>query len=117
MLKKYELWKENENKNQKQTRTVNDTTTFGKLTDHYCQNVLMVNSKYQITTREQYKDAYYRYLKNNVIMNIPIKELQSDDIQKFYNETNASKTTMTKLHCFTKGFLCGLQPISTAIIF
>lgn len=100
--KKYEEWKEMQYK--KQTQIVNDTTTFGELMDYYCENVLMVNSKYQITTREQYKEAYCRYLKTNAITSIPIRELQSSDIQNFYNKTNTSKTSMTKLHCFTKGF-------------
>lgn len=100
--KKYEQWKDEQR--EKKEAAMIDTRSFGELLDYYCENILMVNSKYEITTRVKYREVYERYVKNDQIAKIGMTHLSSYDIQQFYNKININSATMTQLHCFMLGF-------------
>ena len=100
--KKYEIWKENQFS--KKNINVTDSRSFGELLDYYCENILMINSKYEITTRDQYKQAYIHYIKNINIVDIPLSDLRSEHIQLAYNNLNTSNSMMMKINCFMRGF-------------
>lgn len=100
--KKYKEWMEERDKVRK--NIIDETKTFGELMEYYCENILMINSNYEITTREQYRDAYRRYIKTSDIVNTLIVDLRSEHLQIFYNNLETSNSMMTKIHCFIKGF-------------
>ena len=100
--KKYEEWKE-EQKNIN-SKIVDNTKTFGEILEYYCENVLMVNSKYEITTREEYYKSYKRHLKNTDIMKQLISELSVEHVQEFYNDLDVPYFSFRMLHSFLNGF-------------
>lgn len=100
--KNYEEWREEQR--EKEKAVVLDTRPFGELLEYYCENILMVNSKYQITTRVRYKQAYERLIKNSAIIDMPMNEVVGEHIQTLYNSLSVSKSTMTHVHCFLTGF-------------
>lgn len=100
--KNYEKWKEEQR--EKEKTVVQDARTFGELLEYYCENILIVNSKYQITTRTRYKQAYERHIKNSTITNLPMNKVTGEYIQHLYNELPVNKSAMTHIHCFLTGF-------------
>lgn len=100
--KKYEEWKE-EQKNIN-SKIVDNTKTFGEILEYYCENVLMVNSKYEITTREEYYKSYKRHLKNADITKMLLSELSVEHAQKFCNDLEVSHSSFCTLLSFLNGF-------------
>lgn len=102
--KKYAEWKSAQDEKKKQLNVVEGTKPFDELLNYYCENILMVNSKYEITTRIQYKDAYVRYVKGTDVASIIMNDLTTEHLQVFYNGLKTSATMMTRINCFMKGF-------------
>lgn len=100
--RKYEEWLKERDKVRK--NIIDESKSLGELMDYYCENILMINSDYEVTTRDQYREAYRRYIKDSDITTIPIADLKSEHLQFFYNDLKTSETMMTKIHCFIKGF-------------
>jgi len=81
------------------------TKTFGELADFYAYNILAVNSKYSIGTKELYTRAYENHVRTKNITNCIMSELTSEQLQKFYNELEVSKSAMANVHKFMRGFM------------
>ena len=81
------------------------TKTFGELCEFYVDNILAVNSKYSIGTKELYTGAYNNHVKTKNIMDCMMCELTSEHIQEFYNDLDISKAAMKNVHKFMRGFM------------
>lgn len=81
------------------------TKTFGELVEFYVDNVLAINSKYSLGTKELYMSAYRNHVKPKNIMDCTMCELTSEQIQEFYNELPVSKAAMKNVHKFMRGFM------------
>lgn len=79
--------------------------TFGELAEFYTENILSVNSKYSVGTRELYTMSYERYVKDSQLSNIIMNELIAEDVQKFYNELDITDSAMKTVHKYMKGFM------------
>ena len=99
--RKYREWLSNH-----EEETVFDSTkTFGELAEFYTDNILAVNSKYSIGTRELYTRAYENHVRNKSITKCVMNELTSEQLQQFYNELQISKSAMANVHKFMRGFM------------
>lgn len=97
---KYKLFLEG-----KKEKSVYSPRTIGELADYYVENILSVNSKYSLGTRNLYKGAYRAHVRPDSISKIPIREISGYEIQKFYNELQINKSAFKTLHKFMVGFV------------
>jgi len=88
----------------KKEKSVYSPRTFGELAEYYVENILMMNSKYSMGTRNLYKGAYNAHVRPNQFSKIPIREISGYEIQKFYNSLNINKSAFKTLHKFIVGF-------------
>jgi integrase len=79
--------------------------TFGELAEFYTDNILAVNSKYSVGTRELYIRAYENHVKGKNITHCIMNELTSEQLQEFYNGLQISKSAMANVHKFMRGFM------------
>ena len=79
--------------------------TFGSLAEFYTDNILSVNIKYSVGTRDQYTKAYERYVKDSNLKDLPMSVIKAEDIQKFYNDLNVSHSVIVMVHKFMRGFM------------
>lgn len=82
-----------------------NSKTFGELAEFYAENILAVNSRYSIGTRELYIRAYENHVKRNKISHFSMHDLTSEQLQEFYNNLQISKSAMSNVHKFMKGFM------------
>lgn len=68
-----------------------NSKTFGELADFYTENILAINSKYSVGTRELYTRAYENHIKAKNITHCLMSELTSEQLQEFYNKLEISK--------------------------
>lgn len=81
------------------------TKTVGELMEFYTENILAINSRYSIGTRELYTRAYENHIKPNKISHFSMHDLTSEQVQEFYNNLQISKSAMSNVHKFMKGFM------------
>nr|MCR5704244.1 tyrosine-type recombinase/integrase [Eubacterium sp.] len=81
------------------------TKTVGELMEFYTENILAVNSRYSVGTRELYTRAYENHVKRNKISHFSMHDLTAEQIQEFYNNLQISSSTMATVHKFMKGFM------------
>lgn len=89
----------------KKEKSMYSPRTLGELADYYVENILSVNSKYSLGTRNLYKGAYRSHVRPDSISEIPIREISGYEIQKFYNSLNINESAFKTLHKFMKGFV------------
>ena len=71
----------------------------------YTENILAINSKYSVGTRELYTRAYENHIKPNKISHFQMHDLTAEQVQEFYNNLQISKSTMATVQKFMKGFM------------
>lgn len=89
----------------KKEKSMYSPRTLGELADYYVENILSVNSKYSLGTRNLYKGAYRSHVRPDSISEIPIREISGYEIQKFYNRLQINKSAFKTLHKFMVGFV------------
>lgn len=99
--RKYKLWLQNH----EEESVFDSTKTFGELAEFYTENILAVNSKYSIGTRELYTRAYENHIKTKNIMRCTMSEVKAENIQQLYNDLKISKSAMANVHKFMRGFM------------
>ena len=99
--RKYKLWL----MNHEEREVFDNTKTVGELMEFYTENILSMNSKYSIGTRELYTKAYENHIKAKKITLCTMGELRSEQIQEFYNSLQVTKSTMASVHKFMTGFM------------
>ena len=86
------------------TACVPDRATFGALMDDYVDNVLSVSNKYTHGTIGRYESVYKTHIRGKPITKLPMSEITSQDIQRFYNGLNVSQQTMKAVHKFMSAY-------------
>lgn len=89
----------------KKEKSVYSPRTLGELAEYYITNILSVNSKYSLGTRNLYKGAYRVHVKDSALAKTSLQSLTSFDIQQFYNSLNINQSAFKTLHKFMSGFL------------
>lgn len=82
-----------------------NSKTVGELMEFYTENILAVNSKYSIGTKELYTRAYENHIKGENITTCIMSDLTAEQIQEFYNNMQISKSAMAAVHKFMRGFM------------
>lgn len=77
---------------------------FSEALDYYVTNILSVNSKYSIGTRELYESSYNKHLKGNIITRKLLSDVTTNDIQTYYNKLDITQSALETLNKFLKGF-------------
>ena len=99
--RKYREWLSNH----EEQEVFDSTKTVGELMEFYTENILSVNSKYSIGTRELYTKAYENHVKTKNITRCIASELTSEQVQEFYNSLDISKSAMAAVHKYMRGFM------------
>ena len=99
--RKYREWL---SKHEEET-VFDNSKTFGELAEFYTENILAINSKYSIGTRELYTRAYENYIRPQNITKSNMSELTAEQIQDFYNNLEVSRSAMANVDKFMKGFM------------
>jgi integrase len=73
--------------------------------EFYTENILAVNSKYSIGTKELYTRAYENHIRSESITDRIMSDLTAEQVQEFYNSLNISKSAMATVHKFMRGFM------------
>lgn len=99
--RKYREWLSNH----EEESIFDSTKTVGELMEFYTENILAVNSRYSVGTRELYTRAYENHVKRNKISHFSMHDLTAEQVQEFYNNLQISSSTMATVHKFMKGFM------------
>lgn len=99
---KYEKWKEEQGELLKPK--FDETKTFGEVADYYCDEILMINSKYALSTRELYSDAYKTHIQGSKLCSKPLYTVRGEDVQILYNQLAITKSALATTHKFMVGF-------------
>lgn len=81
------------------------TKTVGELMEFYTDNILAINSKYALRTKELYTSSYNKYIKGKIFTRCTMSELTSEQVQEFYNSLQVSKSSMASVHKYMRGFM------------
>lgn len=111
--RKYKLWLQNH----EEESVFDSTKTFGELAEFYTENILAVNSKYSIGTRELYTRAYENHIKTKNIMHCIMNEVKAENIQQLYNDLKISKSAMALETIFTAEPDYVLLPLITMALY
>lgn len=78
--------------------------TFGALMDTYVNDVLSVSQKYATGTIGRYKSVYNNHIRGKPVTKIPMAQITSADIQRFYNRLDVSQQTVKTVHKFMSAY-------------
>ncbi len=78
--------------------------TLEERADDFIENVLMVSSKYALSTKEHYESGYRLYIKGSSLAKKRLSSIKASDIQKYYNSIDVSKQTIQTINKFMTAF-------------
>lgn len=73
--------------------------------EFYNENILAVDSKYAMRTKELYLGAYRNHIMSANITDELMCDLTAEQVQEFYNELPVSKAAMKNVHKYLRGFM------------
>nr|WP_315022969.1 tyrosine-type recombinase/integrase [uncultured Aminipila sp.] len=71
---------------------------FGIAFDFFVYQVLVIDTRFANGTREKYESAYRLYIKPSFLSGNLLNDVQTADIQKFYNEVDCSQSILKSIH-------------------
>lgn len=77
---------------------------FGIMADLFIKEVFLLDSQYADGTKENYVNAWNRYVKPSRIAGLPLDEVQSIDLQALYNELDCSPSALKFINNMMKLF-------------
>lgn len=89
----------------KEEEVYDSTKTVGELMEFYNENILAVDSKYALRTKELYMSAYNNHIRDKNITDELMCDLTAEQVQEFYNELPVSKAAMKNVHKYLRGFM------------
>lgn len=81
-----------------------DLDLLDEVADYYCDEILMINSKYALSTRELYSDAYKTHIQGSKLCSKPLYTVRGEDVQILYNQLAITKSALATTHKFMVGF-------------
>lgn len=71
---------------------------FGISFDFFVYEVMVIDTKFSSGTRKRYETVYRLYIKTSELSGKLLSEVNSSDIQKFYNAVDCSSATLRSIH-------------------
>lgn len=104
--KKFKEWQEEQLRMkllQEQEKQERQLKPFRQYAEEFTYKVLPTLS-YAAGTKKQYEQKYRNYIKDSVLSDMPISEIKSKTIQKFYNELSVSSQVLEGVNKWMSAF-------------
>lgn len=88
--KKYKAYLESQARAKYEKAELDDIATLGMRASEYIENVLNSTSKYAAGTKDLYKRAYKKHIKDTWFDQMRARDIKARDLQRFYNELDVT---------------------------
>lgn len=83
---------------------VKDNQYFGIMADHFITNVFLPDINYSHGTKENYINAWNKYIKTSRIAGLPLDQIRSADLQAIYNTLDCTPGALKSINNLMKLF-------------